>query len=142
VPEDEAPYYAEGLRRGGTLISIQTSDTLRAKDIMNRNGATNIHERVNLWRQAGWKGFNTNPIENEDTPLSPGVMLPATLLDMAVMEDELKNNSPTNAITIVPVVEEEPPLDDEDTAKSLSVPDTVPTTDTETPVHYNSRLMP
>src|SRR5579859_4868827 len=36
VPEDEAQYYAEGIRRGGTLISVETSDTLRAEDIMNR----------------------------------------------------------------------------------------------------------
>lgn len=80
VPEDEAPYYAEGIRRGGTLISIETTDTLRAEDIMNRRGAINIHERSNVWRQGGWQGFDADVDTAEhalafrDTPEIPAVM--------------------------------------------------------------------
>lgn len=60
VPVDDAPYYAEGIRRGGTLVSITTDDTSRAQDILHRFGSINIHERVDVWRQQGWKGFNAD----------------------------------------------------------------------------------
>jgi hypothetical protein len=53
VPEDEAPYYAEGIRCGGTLISLETAEILRAEDIMKRSGSTNLHERTNIWRRTG-----------------------------------------------------------------------------------------
>ncbi len=70
VTETEASYYAEGIRRGGTLISIQSSNVPQAEDIMNRYGAINIHERVNLWRQTGWTGFDAQPSESADTSIS------------------------------------------------------------------------
>lgn len=120
VPEDEAPYYAEGIRRGGTLVSIETSDTLRAQDIMNRQGAINIHERINLWRQGGWKGFNDELESLEDKEM---VGLPPVAL--------------TTTTSIVPgltMLEEERWIDDEDTAQSRPVMVDALTTDTTNPV--------
>ena len=84
VPEDETPYYAEGIRRGGTLVSIQTSDTLRAEDIMNRHGAINIHERVSRWRQEGWKGFDDLSIESEETANASVVRIDAPIAAVTV----------------------------------------------------------
>jgi hypothetical protein len=69
VPADEAPYYAEGVRRGGTLISIETDATLEAGDIMNRYGAVNIHERINNWRLEGWTGFDNQVVDTLDANL-------------------------------------------------------------------------
>lgn len=71
IAEDEAPYYAEGIRRGGTLISIQTDQHLHAEDIMNRYGVVNVHERSSIWRQAGWKGFDAD--ETEDNLVTEGM---------------------------------------------------------------------
>jgi hypothetical protein len=134
VPEDEAPYYAEGIRRGGTLISIQTSDVLRAEDIMNRHGAINIHERINVWRQAGWKGFDdsTELVKNEDTVQSPPAILTAAPLDTASTEGApvIRDISPITVVPVVPVIEEIPPIDDEDTTESHPVLVAVPATDT------------
>lgn len=129
VPEDEAPYYAEGIRRGGTLVSIETSDTLLAQDIMNRNGATNIHERSNLWRQAGWKGFDAESVENEAPAQAPVVMLPAAPPDTAATEVMAVNRN-ANPLTIIAAVAEEPQINDEDTANELPLMATVATTDT------------
>lgn len=119
VPEDEAPYYAEGIRRNGTLVSIDTSNTLLAQDIMNRNGSINIHERINLWREEGWKGFDAEAIETEDTDQSPVVTITPPAAAAMVMPFH------RNASRIV---EEEPQIDGEDTAKSLPVIVTAPTT--------------
>ncbi|MEO8395726.1 MAG: hypothetical protein ABI700_22215, partial [Chloroflexota bacterium] len=132
VAEDEAPYYAEGIRRGGTLVSLQTSDTLRAEDIMNRYGAINIHERITLWRQSGWKGFDSESSENVDTAKSPVELLTATPTNIAgtIVTPIAGNVSPITAVPVEPAVEEEPQIDSQDTAKSLPVMVTAPTTDT------------
>jgi hypothetical protein len=129
VPEEQAQYYAEGIRRGGTLISIETSEINRAQDIMNRNGSINIHERINLWRQDGWKGFDAiaEAVENEDTTISP----PETIT--AITTPTIPPTSNASPITLVPVesvVDEEPQIGDNDTATSLPVMVTAPTTDT------------
>ncbi len=60
VPEDEAGYYAEGVRRGGTLVTVQTSDEManRAADALNRHHPVNIKQRASSWRESGWRGFD------------------------------------------------------------------------------------
>lgn len=53
VPRDEASAYAEGVRRGGTLIIVESSDARAEQglDIMNRLQPIDIDERVAQWRQ-------------------------------------------------------------------------------------------
>ena len=60
VPEEEAHYYAEGVRRGDTVVTVQTDDSggERAREILDRNGAVDIEGRVSSWRQRGWVGHN------------------------------------------------------------------------------------
>ncbi len=62
VSEDQAGNFAEGIRRGGTLITVRTDDvtTDRAKDVMNRHHPIDVNERANQWRQTGWAGFDPN----------------------------------------------------------------------------------
>ncbi|HEX6530848.1 MAG TPA: YsnF/AvaK domain-containing protein [Burkholderiales bacterium] len=59
VPEDEAHYYAEGVRRGGTLITVR-ADTDQVADcaagVMRQHGAVDIEARAAQWKQAGWSG--------------------------------------------------------------------------------------
>jgi uncharacterized protein (TIGR02271 family) len=62
VPEEDANYYAEGVRRGGTLISVDAADD-RAESavaIMKRHGAVEIDKRAAQWRDEGWSGFDAN----------------------------------------------------------------------------------
>jgi uncharacterized protein (TIGR02271 family) len=59
VPEDEAHYYAEGVRRGGTLITVhartdQAADC--AAGVMRQHGAADIEERAQEWKKGGWGG--------------------------------------------------------------------------------------
>jgi len=59
VPEDEAHYYAEGVRRGGTLITVR-ADSASAADcaanVMRKHGAVDIEERAAQWKKSGWSG--------------------------------------------------------------------------------------
>lgn len=62
LPEQDAQYYAEGIRRGGTLVTVNTSEDMvpRALDIMNRHGAVDIHRMAGEWKREGWTGFDAN----------------------------------------------------------------------------------
>jgi len=61
VSEDEAHVYAEGVRRGGTLVSLRVSeaDRSRAEAILD-SSAVNLRERGSAYRQAGWSRFDAN----------------------------------------------------------------------------------
>ena len=61
VKEDEANAYAEGVRRGGTLITARVSETdqARVEAILDRS-AVNIRERSLMWQRNGWTRFDPN----------------------------------------------------------------------------------
>jgi hypothetical protein len=59
VSEEDAHVYAEGVRRGGTLVTarVPDSDRSRLEGIMNR-AAVNIGERRSMYGKSGWKTFD------------------------------------------------------------------------------------
>lgn len=70
VPETDAQYFAEGVRRGGTLLSIE-ADESRIGDavaIMNRYNPVNIDQRASNWQTEGFTGHDTSnqPLTAED----------------------------------------------------------------------------
>jgi hypothetical protein len=73
VPRETAEYYAEGVRRGGHLVTVNApSDmTQRAVDILNRHNPVDINERAETWRQTGWTGFDPNAGTYTPTPYEP-----------------------------------------------------------------------
>lgn len=58
VPEEESHAYAEGVRRGHTLVVARTSDeeAAAAATVMNRFNPIDIHTESTRWRQEGWSG--------------------------------------------------------------------------------------
>lgn len=56
VPEEEAGSYAEGVRRGGILLTVRTAGerAARAAEILDQHGAVDIDDRVSDWRNRGW----------------------------------------------------------------------------------------
>jgi hypothetical protein len=59
VSKEEAHVYAEGVRRGGTLVSARVPDRERTRyeAILDRS-AINISDRGEAYRRAGWKAFD------------------------------------------------------------------------------------
>jgi hypothetical protein len=59
VPEEDAQNYTDGVRHGGTLVSVHAADDLleRATGILNRYHPVDLQERAAEWRQSGWTGF-------------------------------------------------------------------------------------
>jgi hypothetical protein len=60
VSEDEAEYYAEGVRRGGTIVAARSDEgeVSRVTRILDDNGATDIKKQAAEWRSSGWRGFD------------------------------------------------------------------------------------
>src|SRR5262245_2568107 len=69
IPEEDATFYAEGVKRGGVLVTVQTSDdrASEALSIMRRANAVDIDTQRRSWAEGGWNGrFDTtrDPDEN------------------------------------------------------------------------------
>lgn len=59
LPDEDRYSYAEGLRRGGYLLSVRVEEAYytRAMDILDRDGAIDMDEREANWRAKGWTGY-------------------------------------------------------------------------------------
>jgi uncharacterized protein (TIGR02271 family) len=60
VPDEDRHLYAEGLSRGGYLISVTTGDEhyARVMAILDSEDAIDIDERAESWRAEGWAGWS------------------------------------------------------------------------------------
>ena len=60
VPEEDAHIYSEGVRRGGTLLSVRVDDS-RASELeaaLDRYRPTDIRSRGQEYRSSGWTRFD------------------------------------------------------------------------------------
>jgi hypothetical protein len=60
VSEDEANFYAEGVRRGGSVVVVKAEDTraASAEQILNAEGAVDIGQRRRVYTDEGWSGYD------------------------------------------------------------------------------------
>ena len=71
VPEEHAKYYAEGVRRGDVLVTVRADSEMadRVSDILDRNHAVNVDDRVTDWKTRGWSGYSTDATPYSDDEL-------------------------------------------------------------------------
>ena len=96
VSHEDAHVYAEGVRRGGTLVTVKAEDSLadRAVDILDQEGTVDLDERQATWRNDGWTGeyagttqpaaltaVSTSPLSSVPslTPRASSATVPATV---------------------------------------------------------------
>jgi len=62
VPEDEANLYAEGVRRGGTLVTARVDDAKagEAQSILTQQKSVDLTSRGQFYRDNGWSRFDPN----------------------------------------------------------------------------------
>lgn len=98
VPEEEAEFYAEGVRRGSTLVAVKADDgrVNEALRLMNRFGPVDVRERSSQWRSEGWTGFNADSATGTTTTRTTS---------SAAMRPSAARNVETEAA--IPIVEEE-----------------------------------
>jgi len=94
VSEEDAQVYAEGVRRGGTLVTARVPDNDRARlqAILDRSGV-DIGRRREAYRQRGWNRF-----DEKSQPYTP---------DQVRRERQQYGSSAGNREGVLPVVEEE-----------------------------------
>jgi uncharacterized protein (TIGR02271 family) len=86
LPEEDRYSYAEGLRRGGFLITVvaATEDGYeRALDILDREGTVDIGKREATWRAEGWGGYTEADSASRSADLGETEVIP-------VAEEELR----------------------------------------------------
>jgi hypothetical protein len=66
VPESMAHAYAEGVRRGGTLVTVRADDeqAARVRDILNEHGAIDVTQRAAAWRQDDHTGRDAGAVSS------------------------------------------------------------------------------
>jgi hypothetical protein len=69
-PHEEAEFYAEGVKRGGILVSVQTDEQNAEQigEILRGAGAVDQNTRRQTWQNAGWTSFDEseNIVDAED----------------------------------------------------------------------------
>ncbi len=66
----DAETYAEGIRRGGTLVTVRADGEIadRVIALMQRGGAIDLDERAEGWRAQGWTGGTAGVLPATGTP--------------------------------------------------------------------------
>jgi uncharacterized protein (TIGR02271 family) len=69
INDDERGVYAESVRRGSTIVIVNTDDQMidRAADILNNSGAVDVDRRHAQYRASGYQRFeHTAPLYSEE----------------------------------------------------------------------------
>ena len=68
LPDEDRHGYAEGLRRGGYLLSVRAEEAYytHALDILDTDGAVDMDEREAQWRSSGWNNTTTRVTGTSD----------------------------------------------------------------------------
>jgi uncharacterized protein (TIGR02271 family) len=105
IPDEDANAYAEGVRRGGTLVTVQTRQDMadRAAAIMSRHGAVDIDDRSAEWRKNNWSRFDTKAKPYSAQEIDKFRSSAATTTTATNMRDR----SGKQGERVVPVIEEE-----------------------------------
>lgn len=60
VPRSDTDAYAEGVRRGGSLVAVECheDEVDRVIDILDGEGLLDLDEQQTTWRSEGWQGYD------------------------------------------------------------------------------------
>ena len=121
VPEHEAAYYAEGIRRGGTLVTVHAEDALanEATAILNRHNPVDIDSRAEYYKATGFNKYDeTLPVYTpaqieEDRTRYSSFVAPQTAINETYSSTATAPIATTNRVVnagetvSVPIVEEQ-----------------------------------
>jgi len=71
VSETDAHAYAEGVRRGGSLLTVRADEAhaAAAAHILEEHGAVDLDARAQGWESEGWSGKMTGEVSNDTSTL-------------------------------------------------------------------------
>lgn len=70
LSEADAHTYSEGVRRGGTLVTVKADDARASlvMDVLEEHGSVNVTERAEGWKAEGWTAPSAAPSETTTVP--------------------------------------------------------------------------
>lgn len=70
IPEGDAQFYAEGVKRGGVLVTVQAGDdrASEALNILRQANAVDVDTQRNEWSQSGWNRFDDAAMPDDTYP--------------------------------------------------------------------------
>lgn len=74
-PDEDRYTYAEGLSRGGCLVTVSGvsgGEYETALDILDEEGSVNLDERAESWRSEGWGGYEASSYASSSTASAYG----------------------------------------------------------------------
>lgn len=89
VSHEDAHAYAEGVNRGGTLITVRTdgSNATRVADILDGDGTVDMNSRETEWRNTGWVGTAVGNETLAGTPVVDPALSSPSAVGTAVRGD-------------------------------------------------------
>jgi uncharacterized protein (TIGR02271 family) len=103
-PAEDRAVYAEGLRRGGYLVTVDAVTQAqhdKAVDILDDEGTIDVDEWADSWRAEGWTANEYTTVERDREPLSPSAAQAASTTEDAFAADRSGDGN------VIPVVEEQ-----------------------------------
>jgi uncharacterized membrane protein len=72
LSEEETDVYAEGIKRGGILVTVRTEEDERdeVEDLLEEAGAVDVNTRREEWQRSGWRRFEETPVVGRSTGTS------------------------------------------------------------------------
>jgi uncharacterized protein (TIGR02271 family) len=110
VPRSDAHAYAEGVRRGGSLVAVECDEDEvdRVVGILDDEGILDLDEQQTAWRSEGWKGYDASA---SGSTAGLGSATAAVASDLAGTSDTTRARSgradAAERDEVIPVVEEE-----------------------------------
>ena len=70
IPEEDAQFYAEGVKRGGVLVTVRTGDDRASEvlSIMRQANAIDVDTRRQEWTSSGWNRFDETTMPDPNYP--------------------------------------------------------------------------
>ena len=116
-PDEDRYSYAEGLSRGGYLVTVtglSGADYETALDILDDEGSINLEEREESWRSEGWSDYQSSSYASDSTASAYGARAGATGdLDSPYVDEDstgadasLRQGRDLRGDETIPIVEE------------------------------------
>ena len=86
VPRSDAHAYAEGVRRGGSLVAVECDEDEvdQVVGILDDDGILDLDEQQTTWRSEGWEGYDAS---GSGSTAGPGSATAAVASDLAGTSD-------------------------------------------------------
>lgn len=108
LPEEDRHVYAEGLSRGGYLLTVTTTEANyeRILDILEHEGTVDVSQRESEWRKSGWTGY-TGADYTADRTSATTTGTAAGLTGAATAASTAASTATTGDAEAIPIVEEQ-----------------------------------